>query len=101
MCQAVPAHLPPQSLRDYLGEAIRAGEGATYTDIRGIPPLRDALAANVSERYQGSATADDIAKTIVMLGTDASIAMNGHNTVADFGFSAALTTGQVDFSTMG
>ena len=46
-------------------------------------------------------TADDIAKTIVMLGTDASIAMNGHNTVADFGFSAALTTGQVDFSTMG
>jgi len=60
MCQAVPAHLPPQSLRDYLGEAIKAGEGATYTDIRGIPPLREALAANISERYQGSVTADDI-----------------------------------------
>jgi aspartate/methionine/tyrosine aminotransferase len=54
MCQAVPAHLPPQSLRDYLGDAIKAGEGATYTDIRGIPPLREALAANISERYQGS-----------------------------------------------
>ena len=53
MCQAVPAHLPPQPLRDYLGEAIKAGEGATYTDIRGIPPLRDALAENISERYQG------------------------------------------------
>ena len=60
MCQAVPAHLPPQSLRDYLGDAIKAGEGATYTDIRGIAPLREALAANMSERYQGSVLADDI-----------------------------------------
>ena len=51
MCQAVPAHLPPQSLRDYLGEAIKSGEGATYTDIRGIPPLRDALAENINQRY--------------------------------------------------
>jgi len=63
MCQAVPAHLPPQSLRDYLAEAIRAGEGATYTDIRGIAPLRKALAGNISERYQGSVTADDIVIT--------------------------------------
>ena len=60
MCQAVPAHLPPQSLRDYLGDAIKAGEGATYTDIRGIPALREALAANISERYQGTVSADDI-----------------------------------------
>ena len=43
-------------------------------------------------------SADDIAKALVMLGTDASIALNGHNTIADNGFSAALTTGQVDFS---
>ena len=60
MCQAVPAHLPPQSLRDYLGEAIKAGEAATYTDIRGIVPLREALAANISERYQGQVEADDL-----------------------------------------
>jgi aspartate/methionine/tyrosine aminotransferase len=60
MCQAVPPHLPPQSLRDYLGDAIKAGEGATYTDIRGIPALREALAGNISERYRGSVTADDI-----------------------------------------
>lgn len=60
MCQAVPAHLPPQELRDYLGDAIKAGEGATYTDIRGIDPLREALAANISERYQGSVIADDV-----------------------------------------
>ena len=60
MCQAVPAHLPPQSLRDYLGDAIKAGEGATYTDIRGIPPLREGLAANISERYQGSVSSEDV-----------------------------------------
>jgi aspartate/methionine/tyrosine aminotransferase len=60
MCQAVPAHLPPQSLRNYLADAIKAGEGATYTDIRGIPALREALAGNISERYQGLVNADDI-----------------------------------------
>ena len=60
MCQAVPAHLPPQSLRDYLGDAIKAGEGATYTDIRGIPALRAALAGNISERYQGSVDEADV-----------------------------------------
>ena len=60
MCQAVPAHLPPQSLRDYLGEAIIKGEGASYTDIRGILPLREALANNIESRYRGNVNADDI-----------------------------------------
>ncbi len=60
MCQAVPAHLPPQSLRDYLGEAIIKGEGASYTDIRGILPLREALANNIESRYRGDINADDI-----------------------------------------
>ena len=60
MCQAVPGHLPAQSLCDYLGEIVKAGEGATYTDIRGIPPLRDALAANIRDRYRGEVQPDDI-----------------------------------------
>ncbi|GJM38661.1 MAG: 3-alpha-hydroxysteroid dehydrogenase [Acidimicrobiales bacterium] len=46
-------------------------------------------------------TADDIARAVVMLGTDASVAMNGHNMIADHGFSASMTTGQVDFSGLG
>lgn len=46
-------------------------------------------------------TADDIARALVMLGTDASVAMNGHNLIADNGFSALMTTGQLDFSSMG
>ena len=63
MCQAVPAHLPPQSLRDYLGQAIASGEGASYTDIRGILPLRQQLAKNIELRYQGQVSADDIIVT--------------------------------------
>ncbi|MCP4488929.1 MAG: aminotransferase [Gammaproteobacteria bacterium] len=60
MCQAVPAHLPPQSLRDYLADTIRNGDGASYTDIRGITPLREALAHNISSRYMGDCDAQDI-----------------------------------------
>ena len=60
MCQAVPAHLPPQSLRDYLADAISKGEGATYTDISGIPPLREALASDIRDRYRGDCTANDL-----------------------------------------
>ena len=60
MCQAVPAHLPPQSLRDYLSDAICQGEGASYTDIRGILPLREALADDIESRYRGNVNADDI-----------------------------------------
>jgi len=60
MCQAVPAYLPPQSLRDYLADAIRNGEGATYTDISGIPPLREALARDIRARYGGDCDADDL-----------------------------------------
>ena len=60
MCQAVPAHLPPQSLLNHLAEKIASGEGATYTDICGIPPLREALAENISQRYQGDCQTADI-----------------------------------------
>lgn len=60
MCQAVPAHLPAQSLRDYLGAAISRGEGAGYTPLEGIKPLRSALAADINQRYQASITEDDV-----------------------------------------
>ena len=60
MCQAVPAHLPAQSLRDYLGTAISEGEGAGYTPLAGIEPLRTALAGDINQRYQASITADDM-----------------------------------------
>ncbi len=60
MCQAVPAHLPPQSLLEHIAAAIARGEGATYTDISGIAPLREALAKNIRQRYQGDCRPDDL-----------------------------------------
>jgi aspartate/methionine/tyrosine aminotransferase len=60
MCQAVPAYLPAQSLRDYLGAAISQGEGAGYTSIQGIEPLRNALAEDINQRYQATVTPDDL-----------------------------------------
>tara|TARA_S200000501_G_C20586585_1_gene639614 strand:+ start:55 stop:543 length:489 start_codon:yes stop_codon:yes gene_type:complete len=46
-------------------------------------------------------TADDIARTLVMLGSDASAALNGHNLIADKGLSASVATGQADYSALG
>ena len=60
MCQAVPAHLPPQSLLNHLAEKIASGEGATYTEINGIEPLRMALAENIRQRYRGDCQPGDI-----------------------------------------
>ena len=60
MCQAVPGHLPAQSLLDHLAESIKQGKGTTYTDIEGILPLREALANNINQRYQAKINADDL-----------------------------------------
>ena len=60
LCQAVPAHLPPQELLGHVGEALKNGEGATYTDIEGIAPLREALAKNINQRYACSIDSSDI-----------------------------------------
>ena len=46
-------------------------------------------------------TANDIARTLVMLGSDASVALNGHNLIADKGLSASVATGQADYSALG
>lgn len=59
MCQAIPAYLPAQSLRDYLGEAIIEGEGAGYTSLEGIEPLRKALAIDINQRYQAEIKANE------------------------------------------
>ena len=63
VCQAVPAEPPAQAMRNYLGEAIAAGEGATYTDINGLAPLREALGADIQNTYGGDAGADDLVVT--------------------------------------
>ena len=54
----------------------------------------------VEQTHGKMATAEDVATAVAFLGCDASAFVNGVNLNADLGFSAALTTGQLDFSTL-
>ena len=61
--------------------------------------MTEALISWQIEQTHGKlATAQDVATALVFLGCDASRFVNGVNLIADAGFSAALTTGQLDFS---
>ena len=44
MAQAVPSYPPAEALRQHLAERVMSFEAAQYTAIRGIMPLRAALA---------------------------------------------------------
>ncbi len=54
----------------------------------------------IEQTHGKLASSEDVAKALVFLGCDASAFVNGVNLTADLGFSAALTTGQLDFSTL-
>ena len=54
----------------------------------------------VEQTHGKMATAEEVAMAVVFLGCDASVFVNGVNMNVDAGFSAALTTGQLDFSTL-
>ncbi|MHB8661303.1 MAG: coniferyl-alcohol dehydrogenase [Acidimicrobiales bacterium] len=43
-------------------------------------------------------TPREVAMPLAFLGSDAAIYINGHDLIADGGFNAAMTTGQIDFS---
>ena len=63
--------------------------------------MTEALISWQIEQTHGKlATARDIAMAIAFLGCEASIFVNGVNLTVDAGFSAALTTGQLDFSNL-
>jgi NAD(P)-dependent dehydrogenase (short-subunit alcohol dehydrogenase family) len=53
---------------------------------------------NISECNGRTVTAREVATVLAFLGSDASVYVNGVNLLVDAGFTAAMTTGQVDFS---
>ena len=61
--QAVPSYPPADELIDHLAQQVRIPETAFYTDILGIPELRDALAGDLSKTYGVAVTSADIAIT--------------------------------------
>jgi hypothetical protein len=55
---------------------------------------------NVTETNGRLVTAREVATVLAFLGADASIYVNGVNLLVDAGFTAAMTTNQVDFSAL-
>ena len=58
-----PDYPPASELRAHLAARIEAPETARYTDLAGIAPLREALAAETRRLYGGDVGADDILVT--------------------------------------
>jgi aspartate/methionine/tyrosine aminotransferase len=63
LSQAVPSYLPAPELADYVARCIKDGSANLYTDILGLPDLREALAAHMSAAYRGTVNAPDVAIT--------------------------------------
>jgi NAD(P)-dependent dehydrogenase (short-subunit alcohol dehydrogenase family) len=55
---------------------------------------------NVTETNGRLVTAREVASVLAFLGTEAASYVNGVNLLVDAGFTAAMTTGQVDFSAL-
>lgn len=53
---------------------------------------------NISETNGRTVTAREVATVLAFLGSDAAAYVNGVNLLVDAGFTAAMTTGQVDYS---
>jgi aspartate/methionine/tyrosine aminotransferase len=51
VCQGVPAYPPPDELTDRLASALKQDATHRYTDIKGLPSLRAALADDINRTY--------------------------------------------------
>jgi aspartate/methionine/tyrosine aminotransferase len=53
LAQAAPQYPPPPVVAERLAEVSRDAHGGEYTEIAGLPRLREAFAAEVSSAYRG------------------------------------------------
>jgi aspartate/methionine/tyrosine aminotransferase len=51
LCQAVPGYPPPEALTEVMADALRRPATHRYTDVRGLPGLREALARDIGRAY--------------------------------------------------
>ena len=63
MCQAVPSYPPALELQDEFARLARLPNTGGYTEILGIPELRETFAASLSADYQAPVTSGDIGIT--------------------------------------
>jgi aspartate/methionine/tyrosine aminotransferase len=63
LCQAVPSYPPAEALADEVGRLARLPATSLYSDILGIPALRQALAQSLAADYQAAISESNIAIT--------------------------------------
>jgi aspartate/methionine/tyrosine aminotransferase len=63
LAQAVPNYDPAPALLDYLGRAASDPASAFYTDILGLPALREGLASSLTREYRAAITSAEVAIT--------------------------------------
>lgn len=61
--QAVPSYGPARALLDHMAEQIEDPATALYTDISGLPALREAMSDHINADYGAASTPDQIAIT--------------------------------------
>src|SRR5260221_3092029 len=63
VAQAVPGYPPPATLTDHLAGIVGRPETARYTEIEGVPALRQALAQHMSGFYGAQIATEEAAIT--------------------------------------
>src|SRR5688500_12794569 len=63
LCQAVPSYPPAEALADEVGRLAKLPATSLYSDILGIPALRQALAQNLADDYRAAISERNIAIT--------------------------------------
>ncbi|MGE3833042.1 MAG: aminotransferase [Parvibaculaceae bacterium] len=63
LCQAVPSYPPAEELAREIGRVALLPQTSLYTDILGLPALREALAADMASDYGGRIAARNVAIT--------------------------------------
>jgi aspartate/methionine/tyrosine aminotransferase len=60
LCQAVPSYMPAEALQDEIARLAHDPETHLYTDISGIPELRQALAYHMAADYRGKIAPENV-----------------------------------------
>jgi aspartate/methionine/tyrosine aminotransferase len=63
LAQAAPTYPPAPLVVEHIARVARDDAGGRYTEVPGMPRLRQAFAAEVSRDYGGSIVADDVVVT--------------------------------------
>ena len=63
LSQAAPPYPPAPEVVERVVEVARAPDGAAYTPVPGIPPLRRAIADELSRDYAGTVEPSDVVVT--------------------------------------